>query len=46
MWEHCLKGLEADPLSLWRECDWVAKHRLVEQMRARHDVPSRTPRWP
>src|SRR5271156_4495748 len=38
MWEHCLKGLEADPTSLWRECDWVAKHRLVEQMRARHDV--------
>ncbi|MGO8826934.1 MAG: proteasome accessory factor PafA2 family protein, partial [Acidimicrobiales bacterium] len=30
MWEHCLKGLEADPTSLWRECDWVAKHRLVE----------------
>src|SRR5271168_815210 len=38
MWEHCLKGLEADPTSLWRECDWVAKHRLVEAMRARHDV--------
>ena len=38
MWEHCLKGLEADPTSLWRECDWVAKYRLVEQMRARHDV--------
>ena len=38
MWEHCLKGLEADPTSLWRECDWVAKHRLVEHMRARHDV--------
>ena len=30
MWEHCLKGLESDPLSLWRECDWVAKYRLVE----------------
>jgi proteasome accessory factor A len=44
MWEHCLKGLEADPLSLWRECDWVAKYRLVEQMRARHDVPLSHPK--
>ena len=44
MWEHCLKGLEADPTSLWRECDWVAKHRLVEQMRARHDVPLSHPK--
>src|SRR5271157_5405383 len=43
MWEHCLKGLEADPTSLWRECDWVAKHRLVEQMRARHDLPLHSP---
>jgi proteasome accessory factor A len=38
MWEHCLKGLEADPTSLYRECDWVSKYRLVEQMRRRHDV--------
>ena len=38
MWEHCLKGLEADPTSLYRECDWVAKYRIVEQMRRRHDV--------
>src|SRR3982075_129187 len=26
MWEHCLKGLESDPWSLDRECDWVIKH--------------------
>ena len=46
MWEHCLKGLEADPTSLWRECDWVAKHRLVEQMRARATTcPSPIPKW-
>ncbi len=38
MWQHCLKGLEADPMSLDRECDWVTKYRLVEQMRRRHDV--------
>ncbi len=39
MWEHCLTGLETDPLSLHRECDWVAKYRLVEAYRARHDLP-------
>ena len=32
MWEHCLKGLESDPWSLDRECDWVIKHRLIEQL--------------
>ena len=46
MWEHCLKGLEADPTSLWRECDWVAKHRLVEHMREPATTSRwRTPRW-
>src|SRR5881628_1219540 len=30
MWEHCLTGLEKDPLSLERECDWVIKYRLLE----------------
>jgi len=44
MWEHCLKGLESDPLSLWRECDWVAKYRLVEAMRKRHDIPMTHPK--
>jgi proteasome accessory factor A len=44
MWEHCLKGLESDPFSLWRECDWVAKHRLVEEVRKRHDVPLSHPK--
>ena len=46
MWEHCLKGLEKDPLSLDRECDWVTKHQLIEAYRARHGCPSATPRWP
>src|ERR1700727_390616 len=27
MWEHCLKGLEADPTSVWRGGDWGAKPR-------------------
>src|SRR3974390_3087057 len=44
MWEHSLKGLEPDPLSLWRECDWVAKHRLVEEVRRRHGVPLSHPK--
>jgi len=39
MWEHCLKGLESDPLTLGRECDWVAKHELIEAYRARHSLP-------
>ncbi|MHB8439853.1 MAG: Pup--protein ligase [Acidimicrobiales bacterium] len=39
MWEHCLKGLDSDPMSLQRECDWVAKHHLIEAYRARHGVP-------
>jgi len=39
MWEHCLKGLESDPMSLDRECDWVAKHQLIEAYRERHSLP-------
>ena len=39
MWEHCLKGLESDPMSLERECDWVAKHQLIEAYRVRHGIP-------
>ena len=38
MWEHCLEGLEKDPWSLDRECDWVIKHRLIEHYRAREGV--------
>jgi proteasome accessory factor A len=38
MWEHCLKGLESDPMSLGRECDWVTKYQLIEAYRARHGL--------
>jgi proteasome accessory factor A len=38
MWEHCMKGLESDPLSLVRECDWVTKYHLIEQVQRRHEV--------
>jgi proteasome accessory factor A len=38
MWEHCLEGLERDPYSLERECDWVIKHRLIERYRERNNL--------
>ncbi len=44
MWEHCLKGLESDPWSLDRECDWVIKHRLIEHYRQRDGVPLTHPK--
>jgi proteasome accessory factor A len=44
MWEHCVTGLERDPFSLDRECDWVIKHKLIEQYRARDDLPLAHPR--
>ncbi|MED5600418.1 MAG: Pup--protein ligase [Actinomycetota bacterium] len=44
MWEHCLDGIERDPLSLHRECDWVAKHRMVESYRERHGLALSDPR--
>src|SRR5437773_253085 len=44
MWEHCLSGLETDPLRLDRECDWVIKHKLVEGHRDRHNLPLTHPR--
>ena len=44
MWEHCLKGLESDPWSLDRECDWVIKHRLIEHYREREGVPLTHPK--
>jgi proteasome accessory factor A len=44
MWEHCLKGLETDPWSLDRECDWVIKHNLIEHYRQRDGVPLTHPK--
>ena len=44
MWEHCLTGIEEDPLSLDRECDWVAKYHLVEAYRSRHGLALSDPR--
>ncbi len=44
MWEHLLTGLEKDPLSLRRECDWVAKYHLLEDYRSRHHLELNDPR--
>jgi proteasome accessory factor A len=44
MWQHCIEGIEKDPLSLDRECDWVMKHRLIEAYRDRHQLPLGHPR--
>ena len=44
MWRHCLDGIERDPLSLDRECDWVAKYHLVEAYRSRHGLALSDPR--
>jgi Pup amidohydrolase len=37
-WEAVLTGLETDPMSLADQLDWVAKRRLMEGYRARHDI--------
>ncbi len=44
MWEHCLTGIESDPLSLDREVDWVIKYNLVEAYRERHGLALDDPR--
>jgi proteasome accessory factor A len=44
MWQHCMEGLEKDPFSLDRECDWVIKHKLIEGFRARHGLALGHPR--
>ena len=44
LWESVLTGLEADPSSQAHRIDWVAKHRLLEGYRARHDLAWGDPR--
>ena len=38
MWEATMTQLTKDPSELWRQCDWVAKHRLIEQYQARDNL--------
>ncbi|HVA74887.1 MAG TPA: depupylase/deamidase Dop [Acidimicrobiales bacterium] len=37
-WEQVLAALEADPMSLATQLDWVAKYRLVNAYRERHGL--------
>jgi proteasome accessory factor A len=37
-WEEVLTGLETDPASVAGQVDWVAKRRVVEGYRAKHDL--------
>lgn len=37
-WEQVLTALEADPMSLAKQLDWVAKYRVVNAYRERHDL--------
>jgi proteasome accessory factor A len=43
-WESVLATLETDPMSLADQLDWVAKYRMIEGFRERHDVGWDDPR--
>jgi len=43
-WEYVLSALEADPRTLGRELDWVAKLELLEAYRDRHDLDWASPK--
>ena len=44
MWAHVMTNLATDPSALWRECDWVAKLRLIEGYQARHGLGMGSPK--
>ena len=44
MWEHLLTSLEKDPMTLRRECDWVAKYHLIEEYRSRRGLALSDPK--
>jgi len=43
-WRSTLEALTDDPMRLDRKLDWVAKYRLIDAYRARHDVGLAHPR--
>ena len=43
-WEEVLTGLEADPMSLANQLDWVAKYRVIDGYRQRHSLSWDDPR--
>jgi proteasome accessory factor A len=45
MWERTLEAIETGNLDkIAREIDWVTKYQLIEQYRAKHDLPLSAPR--
>jgi proteasome accessory factor A len=44
LWEHVLSALETDPMSLADTVDWVAKYRLIDGYRERHDLEWNDPK--
>lgn len=38
LWREVLEGLESDPMGLADRLDWVAKYRLFDAYRQRHDI--------
>jgi proteasome accessory factor A len=43
-WEAVLSGLESDPTTVGHWVDWVAKRRLVDGFRERHDLAADSPK--
>ncbi len=43
-WEHVLTAIDADPLTLDREVDWVAKYKLIAGYRDKHGLAWNDPR--
>jgi Pup amidohydrolase len=43
-WERVLTGLESDPMSLADQIDWVAKYRVINGYRERHNLDWRDPK--
>jgi proteasome accessory factor A len=39
MWEEALTALRTDPMRLIGKVDWVTKHALIEEYRARRELP-------
>ncbi|HEX2239950.1 MAG TPA: Pup--protein ligase, partial [Actinomycetota bacterium] len=44
MWEHAMTHLEGDQEKLHRQLDWIAKRKLVEEYRERHNISLAHPR--
>jgi proteasome accessory factor A len=43
-WEETLNTLERDPMELERQLDWVAKYRVLERYREKHELEWADPR--